>query len=42
MNAYHLLFLFAIVASQVGLAKSDDVLNKDLALRRNTVEEREL
>ena len=30
MKVFHLLFLFAIqVASQVELAKSDDVLNKD-------------
>ncbi len=31
MKLVHLLFLFTIAASQVGLAKSDDVLNKDSA-----------
>ena len=32
MKLVHLLFLFAIAASQVGLAKSDDALNKDSVL----------
>eukprot|EP00573_Skeletonema_grethae_P002819 CAMPEP_0201689146 /NCGR_PEP_ID=MMETSP0578-20130828/2774_1 /ASSEMBLY_ACC=CAM_ASM_000663 /TAXON_ID=267565 /ORGANISM="Skeletonema grethea, Strain CCMP 1804" /LENGTH=112 /DNA_ID=CAMNT_0048173679 /DNA_START=58 /DNA_END=396 /DNA_ORIENTATION=+ len=32
MKVFHVLFLFTIAASQLGLAKSDDALNKDPAL----------
>jgi len=43
MKVFHFLFLFTIVVSQVALAKSDDTLNKDTALLKESEDaEREL